>query len=63
MDVVNRLITSRRFWIAVLAVVLTGASVAFPQIPAPMVEAFRVFALALIAAFTIEDSAKALASR
>jgi len=60
MDVINRLVTSRRFWIAVLAVVLQAVAVAFPQVPAPFVESFRSFAMLLIAAFTIEDSAKAL---
>jgi len=63
MDVVKRLITSRRFWLAALAVVVQGASSAFPQIPASVVDGFRVFCLALIAAYTVEDSAKALASR
>ena len=60
MLVLNGLITSRRFWIAVLAVLVTGVSVAVPSMSPVLVQAFQVFALALIAAFTVDDTAKTL---
>jgi hypothetical protein len=62
-DMLNRLVTSRRFWLAIVAVFVTGLSTAFPQIPATLVQAAQVFALALIAAFTIDDTANAFANR
>ncbi len=58
MEVLKNLLTSRRFWMAVVAVIVTAIGVVFPQFPKPLVEAFQVFALALIAAFTVEDSAR-----
>jgi hypothetical protein len=51
---------SRRVWIALLALVITALQTAFPQIPATLVASFQTFALALIAAFTLEDTAAAL---
>ncbi len=61
MQLLENLLTSRRFWMAVVAVVVTAIGVAFPQFPKPLVEALQVFALALIAAFTVEDSARFVA--
>lgn len=61
MDTFKRLVTSRRFWIALLAVVVTGLSVAFPQIPPALVGAFQTFAMALIIAFTVDDTATTVA--
>ncbi len=58
MNIFKNLLTSRRFWMAAVAVIVTAIGVAFPQFPKPLVEAFQVFALALIAAFTVEDSAR-----
>jgi len=60
MENLKRMLFSRRVWIAAIALVVTGAQTAFPQIPTPVVTAFQTFALALIAAFTVEDSARAL---
>ncbi len=58
MNIFKNLLTSRRFWMAAVAVIVTAIGVVFPQFPKPLVEAFQVFALALIAAFTVEDSAR-----
>jgi hypothetical protein len=62
MNVLLKLSSSRRFWIALVAVVVTALTVAVPQIPAAAVGALQTFALALIAAFTVEDTAGAIAS-
>jgi hypothetical protein len=57
---IARLIRSRRVWIAVVTLFITALQTANPAITQQFVTAFQTFALALIAAFTIEDSATAL---
>ncbi len=56
MEVLKGLLASRRFWLSVVALLVTAVGVAFPQIPPSFVQAVQVFALALIAVFTIDDT-------
>ncbi len=61
--VLENLLGSRRFWLAVVAMVVTAVGVAFPAVPPAIVDAFQKFAVVLISAFTLEDSALALAKK
>ena len=63
MDVIKNLFSSRRVWLALVALLVVFVGVAFPSLPASVIESVRVFALTLIAAFTVEDTAKAIANR
>lgn len=57
MEVITKLLSSRRVWLAGLALVVTVLGVAFPQLPPSVVQAAQTFAVILIAAFTIDDTA------
>lgn len=57
MEVLKKLFSSRRVWLAIIAVIVTGLSVAFPQLSPALVQTAQTFALALIAVFTIDDTA------
>jgi hypothetical protein len=59
MDVLNKLFSSRRFWLAVTAIVLNVLSVGFGIKP-EIISAINLFAGALIAAYTVDDTAAAL---
>ena len=63
MDVIKNLFSSRRVWLALVALLVVVGGVAFPSLPASVIESVRVFALTLIAAITVEDTAKALVNR
>ena len=63
MEVVKGLLSSRRFWLAVVTLVVTAAGVAFPGIPPSFIQAFQVFALALIAVFTIDDTVATITAK
>ncbi len=58
MEVLKNLVASRRFWLAVVALIVTAIGVALPQFPPSLIDAFQKFVLALIFAFTVEDSAR-----
>jgi hypothetical protein len=60
MDVIKKLLTSRRVWLAILAVFTTALSVAFPQVPATMVGAVQTLCELLIVMFTVDDVATAV---
>lgn len=55
----HSLLVSRRVWIAALGLLLVVGKVLFPAIPAEVVDAYRIFALALIAALTVDDAVQA----
>ena len=63
MYIVGQLIESRRFWLAVVAVLFTAVSIVFPQLSPALVQSVQGFILALIIAFTIDDTAVTLALR
>mgnify|MGYP003396234969 CR=1 FL=1 len=63
MYVIGQLVESRRFWLAVSAVIFTALGVLFPQISPSLVQSVQGFVLALIVAFTIDDTAVTLALR
>ena len=54
---IQSLFHSRKFLLAILAVVVTGLQVAFPQLPKTIVDGVQTLVLALIAAITAEDFA------
>ncbi len=58
--VLENLFNSRRFWLAVVTLLVTGAGVAVPAIPPTLIDAFQKFAAILIAAFTVDDTAQSL---
>ena len=56
----NKLLHSRRFWIAIVAIAVNIAAAAFPQAQyKPAIDALNQFAMFLISAYTLEDSAAA----
>ncbi len=61
MEVLKGLVSSRRVWLAILAVVITGVSVVFPQVSPALVQSVQVFAIALIVAFTVDDTVQTIA--
>ncbi len=61
MEVLKGLASSRRVWLAILAVIVTGVSVAFPQVSPALVQSVQVFAIALIVAFTVDDTVQTIA--
>lgn len=63
MEVITKLLSSRRVWLAFVALVVVALGVAFPQMSPALVDAAVKFAVILIAAFTIDDTATTIASR
>jgi hypothetical protein len=55
MEVLQKLLASRRFWTALLALVLVVLTVGFGVSPV-ITTAISTFALALITAFTVDDA-------
>ncbi len=60
MEVLKKLVNSRRFWLAVLAFGIQALAVAFPAFPAQLVTQFQTLAVILIGVFTIDDTVAAL---
>lgn len=63
MEVIKKLLSSRRVWLAFVALVVTAVAVVNPQVTPALVQAIQVFALALIAAFTVDDTAATIAKK
>lgn len=55
-EVLTKLLSSRRVWLALVSFVITVLGVAYPQIPPSIVQSANTLALVLIGVFTLDDT-------